>query len=252
MKKQSTKFLFAVLLFTAMLHEIDALAHVKDTLDSKSKHILVVSSYNNGYTWSDEIIDHIGSQLMTAHNHFDVSVEHISSEYNPDFTVWIYRYNIITSAYKNHPPDILVLIGDEAWFSHRYSIKREGFEKTQVIVVAAKNLSFSMEQLSAGDSTEFADLQPTVELFDDLNATGVLRELNIEGLFDVMEDMVKPLKNIYILTDFRIQGYYSKLLAKEILKERGQPNGIFISHNDVNTSSLLHMVRTFRDSSAIF
>lgn len=70
MKKQSTKFLFAVLLFTAMLHEIDALAHVKDTLDSKSKHILVVSSYNNGYTWSDEIIDHIGSQLMTAHNHF--------------------------------------------------------------------------------------------------------------------------------------------------------------------------------------
>ena len=252
MKKQSTKFLFAVLLFTAMLHEIDALAHVKDTLDSKSKHILVVSSYNNGYTWSDEIIDHIGSQLMTAHNHFDVSVEHISSEYNPDFTVWIYRYNIITSAYKNHPPDILVLIGDEAWFSHRYSIKREGFEKTQVIVVAAKNLSFSMEQLSAGDSTEFADLQPTVELFDDLNATGVLRELNIEGLFDVMEDMVKPLKNIYILTDFRIQGYYSKLLAKEILKERGHPNGIFISSNDVNTDSLLHMVPTFRDSSAIF
>ena len=67
-----------------------------------------------------------------------------------------------------------------------------------------------------------------------------------------MEDMVKPLKNIYILTDFRIQGYYSKLLAKEILKERGHPNGIFISSNDVNTDSLLHMVPTFRDSSAIF
>lgn len=252
MRSKSSKFLFVVLLFTAILQEVDALALTKETLDPKSKHILVISSYNDGYTWSDDIIDHIGSHLMTNHNHFDVSVEHISSEYNPDFTVWVYRYNIILSAYKSQPPDILVLIGDEAWFAHRYSMKREEFKKTQVIVVAAKNLSFSMEQLSKVDSLEFADLQPTVELFDDLNATGALRELNIEGVFDVAGDMVKPLKNIYILTDFRIQGYYSKLLAKDIIKKRGHPNGIFISSNDINTDSLLHMVPSFRDSSAIF
>lgn len=252
MRSKSSKFLFVVLLFTAILQEVDALARTKETLDPKSKHILVISSYNDGYTWSDDIIDHIGSHLMTNHNHFDVSVEHISSEYNPDFTVWVYRYNIILSAYKSHPPDILVLIGDEAWFAHRYSMKREEFKKTQVIVVAAKNLSFSMEQLSKVDSLEFADLQPTVELFDDLNATGALRKLNIEGVFDVAGDMVKPLKNIYILTDFRIQGYYSKLLAKDIIKKRGHPNGIFISSNDINTDSLLHMVPSFRDSSAIF
>ncbi|MEZ7874672.1 MAG: HAMP domain-containing sensor histidine kinase [Bacteroidales bacterium] len=252
MRSKSSKFLFVVLLFTAILQEVDALALTKETLDPKSKHILVISSYNDGYTWSDDIIDHIGSHLMTNHNHFDVSVEHISSEYNPDFTVWVYRYNIILSAYKSHPPDILVLIGDEAWFAHRYSMKREEFKKTQVIVVAAKNLSFSMEQLSKVDSLEFADLQPTVELFDDLNATGALRKLNIEGVFDVAGDMVKPLKNIYILTDFRIQGYYSKLLAKDIIKKRGHPNGIFISSNDINTDSLLHMVPSFRDSSAIF
>ena len=252
MRSKSSKFLFVVLLFTAILQEVDALARTKETLDPKSKHILVISSYNDGYTWSDDIIDHIGSHLMTNHNHFDVSVEHISSEYNPDFTVWVYRYNIILSAYKSHPPDILVLIGDEAWFAHRYSMKREEFKNSQVIVVAAKNLSFSMEQLSKVDSLEFADLQPTVELFDDLNATGALRELNIEGVFDVAGDMVKPLKNIYILTDLRIQGYYSKLLAKDIIKKRGHPNGIFISSNDINTDSLLQIVPNFRDSSAIF
>lgn len=251
MRNKRHKFLMSILLFTAIFQGLIAVAQVKRTHNPESKHVLVISSYSNGYVWSDEIIDYIGTELMNRQNHYDVSVEHISSEYNEDFSVWTYRYNIITSAYEDRPPDILVLIGDEAWFAYRYSIKRPSFEKVQVIVVAAKNISFTKEQLMDKDSLTYSDHESTADILVDLKATGILRELNISGLFDVMEKMVKPLNNIYILTDFRIHGYYTRLLAQKLLEERGHPNGIFINSRDVVIDSLLTIVPKFKDSSAI-
>jgi len=252
MRKARQIFLIAALLFMAMLQGNYAGADIKKTYEQKSRHILLLSSYSNGYAWSDEIIDYIGGELTTRHDHFEVNVEHLSSEYNLNPNVWIYRYNIITSAYKEHPPDILVLIGDEAWFAHRYSIIRETFGNVKVVAVAVKNRSFSKEQLENPDSLTFSDLQPTAEIFEELKVTGLLRELNINGLFEVIEGMVHPLNKLYILTDYRIQGYYAKLLAKKVIDERGDPKTEFISSQMITTDTLLEMVKGFNDSSALF
>ena len=252
MKKLRYTLLITVLLFTAMLTGVCAYAHNNNNYGTGSRHILIVSSYSNGYVWSDDIIDFIGGELTSRHDHYDVSVEHLSAEYNPDPNVWTYRYNIITSAYKEHPPNLLVLIGDEAWHAYRYSIKRESFKDVKVIVVAAKSVTFTKEQLNNPDSLSFSDIQLTAPLLKEMNATGVLRELNMSGLINVVEGMVNPLKRLYILTDYRIQGFYARLLAKKVLDERGHPEAVFIKSQDVSTDSLLKMIPQFKDSSAIF
>lgn len=252
MKSLRRRLQTAALLISALLSGVYLQAHNNNSYGTGSRHILIVSSYSNGYNWSDEIIDYIGGELTTRHDHYDVSVEHLSGEYNPDPNVWIYRYNIITSSYKEYPPDLLVLIGDEALHAYRYSIKRETFKNVKVIVIAAKSITFTKEQLEQPDSLSFSDIQKTEPLLKEMNATGVLRDLNLSGLFEVIEDMIHPLKRVYILTDYRIQGFYSRLLAKKVLEERGHPEGVFIKSQDVPTDSLLRSIPHFKDSSAIF
>jgi signal transduction histidine kinase len=241
-----------ILLSALLLITTDARSHLQNDLEKKSRHILIVSSYSNGYTWSDEIIDYVGGELNSRHDHYEVSVEHISAEYNTDFNVWTYRFNIITSAYKDHPPDVMVLIGDEAWHAYRNSIKREGFERVQVVVVAAKSVSFTSEQLANPDSVSYSHLESTKDLMEGMGVTGVLRELNLSGLFEVMEGLIQPLRRVYVLTDHRIQGRYSRLMIEDIVGTRGQPEAVYISSRDVTTDSLLSMVRNFSDSSAVF
>ena len=252
MKSLRRRLRTAALLISALLSGVYLQAHNNNSYGTGSRHILIVSSYSNGYNWSDEIIDYIGGELTTRHDHYDVSVEHLSGEYNPDPNVWIYRYNIITSSYKEYPPDLLVLIGDEALHAYRYSIKRETFKNVKVIVIAAKSITFTKEQLEQPDSLSFSDIQKTEPILKEMNATGVLRDLNLSGLFEVIEDMIHPLKRIYILTDYRIQGFYSRLLAKKVLEERGHPEGVFIKSQDMPTDSLLRSIPHFSDSSAIF
>lgn len=252
MKSLRRRLRTAALLISALLSGVYLQAHNNNSYGTGSRHILIVSSYSNGYNWSDEIIDYIGGELTTRHDHYDVSVEHLSGEYNPDPNVWIYRYNIITSSYKEYPPDLLVLIGDEAWHAYRYSLKRETFKNVKVIVIAAKSITFTKEQLEQPDSLSFSDIQKTEPILKEMNATGVLRDLNLSGLFEVIEDMIHPLKRIYILTDYRIQGFYSRLLAKKVLEERGHPEGVFIKSQDMPTDSLLRSIPHFSDSSAIF
>lgn len=225
----------------------------EDKFLKKPYNVLIISSYSSGYTWSDEIIDYIGSSLMLSEKHnYEINLEYLASEYQHDPQYWRFRLNVIMNSYRNQVPDLIVLVSDEAWFAFRHARKKH-YENVPVLLVAVKSASPSEEQLANPDSiSSYTQLAKTRDLLRENNATGVIRELNIRGVINLMDTMVDDLREVAVITDSRLQGVYTSLMARDVLEnERKDLKGRFIRSSEVSTDSLFKIVRGFGDTTAM-
>lgn len=225
----------------------------EDKFLKKPYNVLIISSYSSGYTWSDEIIDYLGSSLMLSEKHnYEINLEYLASEYQHDPQYWRFRLNVIMNSYRNQVPDLIVLVSDEAWFAFRHARKKH-YENVPVLLVAVKSASPSEEQLANPDSiSSYTQLAKTRDLLRENNATGVIRELNIRGVINLMDTMVDDLKEVAVITDSRLQGVYTSLMARDVLEnERKDLKGRFIRSSEVSTDSLFKIVRGFGDTTAM-
>lgn len=225
----------------------------EDKFLKKPYNVLIISSYSSGYTWSDEIIDYLGSSLMLSEKHnYEINLEYLASEYQHDPQYWRFRLNVIMNSYRNQVPDLIVLVSDEAWFAFRHARKKH-YENVPVLLVAVKSASPSEEQLANPDSiSSYTQLANTRDLLRENNATGVIRELNIRGVINLMDTMVDDLREVAVITDSRLQGVYTSLMARDVLEnERKDLKGRFIRSSEVSTDSLFKIVRGFGDTTAM-
>lgn len=225
----------------------------EDKFLKKPYNVLVISSYSSGYTWSDEIIDYIGRSMMLSEKHnYEINLEYLASEYQHDPQYWRFRLNVIMNSYRNQVPDLIVLVSDEAWFAFRHARKKH-YENVPVLLVAVKSASPSEEQLANPDSiSSYTQLANTRDLLRENNATGVIRELNIRGVINLMDTMVDDLREVAVITDSRLQGVYTSLMARDVLEnERKDLKGRFIRSSEVSTDSLFKIVRGFGDTTAM-
>lgn len=225
----------------------------EDKFLRKPYNVLIISSYSSGYTWSDEIIDYIGSSLMLSEKHnYEINLEYLASEYQHDPQYWRFRLNVILNSYRKQPPDLIVLVSDEAWFAFRHARKKY-YEDVPVLLVAVKSASPSEEQLENLDSiSSYTQFARTTDLLRENNATGIIRELNVKGVISLMDTMVDDLREVAVITDSRLQGVYTSLMAKEILEnERRDLRGKFIRSSEVSTDSLFKVVSGFGDTTAM-
>jgi signal transduction histidine kinase len=219
----------------------------------KPFNVLIISSYSSGYTWSDEIIDYIGSNLMLSEKHnYEISLEYLASEYQQDPQYWRFRLNVIMNSYRKQPPDLIVLVSDEAWFAFRHAWKKY-YENVPVLLVAVKSASPAEEQLENPDSlSSYTQFAKTTDLLRENNATGIIRELNIGGVISLMDTMVDDLREVAVITDSRLQGVYTSLMTRDVLEnERKDLKGRFIKASDVSTDSLFKIVSGFGDTTAM-
>lgn len=225
----------------------------EDKFLKKPYNVLIISSYSSGYTWSDEIIDYIGRSMMLSEKHnYEINLEYLASEYQHDPQYWRFRLNVIMNSYRNQVPDLIVLVSDEAWFAFRHARKKH-YENVPVLLVAVKSASPSEEQLANPDSiSSYTQLANTRDLLRENNATGVIRELNIRGVINLMDTMVDDLREVAVITDSRLQGVYTSLMARDVLEnERKDLKGRFIRSSEVSTDSLFKIVRGFGDTTAM-
>lgn len=225
----------------------------EDKFLKKPYNVLIISSYSSGYTWSDEIIDYIGRSMMLSEKHnYEINLEYLASEYQHDPQYWRFRLNVIMNSYRNQVPDLIVLVSDEAWFAFRHARKKH-YENVPVLLVAVKSASPSEEQLANPDSiSSYTQLAKTRDLLRENNATGVIRELNIRGVINLMDTMVDDLREVAVITDSRLQGVYTSLMARDVLEnERKDLKGRFIRSSEVSTDSLFKIVRGFGDTTAM-
>lgn len=254
MKQRILIFLLLMCLLPEALYSMQPLGRPsEDKFLRKPYNVLIISSYSSGYTWSDEIIDYLGSSLMLSEKHnYEINLEYLASEYQHDPQYWRFRLNVIMNSYRNQVPDLIVLVSDEAWFAFRHARKKH-YENVPVLLVAVKSASPSEEQLANPDSiSSYTQLAKTRDLLRENNATGVIRELNIRGVINLMDTMVDDLKEVAVITDSRLQGVYTSLMARDVLEnERKDLKGRFIRSSEVSTDSLFKIVRGFGDTTAM-
>ena len=254
MKHKTLIFLLLMCLLPEALYSMQPLGRSsEDKFLKKPYNVLIISSYSSGYTWSDEIIDYIGSSLMLSEKHnYEINLEYLASEYQHDPQYSRFRLNVIMNSYRNQVPDLIVLVSDEAWFAFRHARKKH-YENVPVLLVAVKSASPSEEQLANPDSiSSYTQLAKTRDLLRENNATGVIRELNIRGVINLMDTMVDDLKEVAVITDSRLQGVYTSLMARDVLEnERKDLKGRFIRSSEVSTDSLFKIVRGFGDTTAM-
>lgn len=153
MKQRILIFLLLMCLLPEALYSMQPLGRSsEDKFLKKPYNVLIISSYSSGYTWSDEIIDYLGSSLMLSEKHnYEINLEYLASEYQHDPQYWRFRLNVIMNSYRNQVPDLIVLVSDEAWFAFRHARKKH-YENVPVLLVAVKSASPSEEQLANPDS----------------------------------------------------------------------------------------------------
>lgn len=220
---------------------------------NKSYNVLIISSYSSGYTWSDDIIDYIGKELsLSEKRNFEINLEYLASEYQQDHQNWKFRMNVILNSYRNQLPDLIVLVSDEAWFAYRHARKKH-YEDVPVLLVAVKSASPDDAQLDSLDNLKsYTQFKKTTDLLAENNATGLIRELNVSSVIELMDTLVPDLREIAVITDRRLQGVFTYLHAADYLsKERRDLRGYYISSSKVTTDSLFSVVQKFGDTTAM-
>jgi len=253
------KILIFLLLFSLFTENASAFEPAQEIsqegrkFSGKSYNILIISSYSSGYTWSDDIIDYIGKELsLSEKRNFEISLEYLASEYQQDHQNWKFRMNVILNSYRNQLPDLIVLVSDEAWFAYRHA-RKKFYEDVPVLLVAVKSASPSDAQLdSMQNVVSYNQFQKTTDLLAENNATGLIRELNVKGIVNLMDTLIPDLREVVVITDRRLQGVFTSLLAADYLgNERKDLEYNFINATKVTTDSLFSVVQTFGDTTAM-
>ena len=142
MKHKTLIFLLLLCLLPEALYSAQSVKQTeKEEYEAIPYHVLIISSYSSGYSWSDDIIDYIGGELSLSKRHnYEISLEYLSSEFQQEPQNWKFRMNVILNSYRKQIPDLIVIIADEAWFAFREARKKY-YEDVPVVLVAVESLS---------------------------------------------------------------------------------------------------------------
>ncbi|MEG1405616.1 MAG: hypothetical protein RSC34_03280, partial [Alistipes sp.] len=159
--------------------------------------ILIIDSYGVDYQWSNSIIDGLNFKLKDTYPGIELNVEYLSSELFADTDSWKMKMNTILNTYQNTPPAVIIFISDEAWMTYN-SVNTTRLGDVPLLLCAVKPHTISIDQY---------------------NATGVLREMNVTGYIDLMQQMLPKMDRMTLITDNRFYGIYTRLMFEEAVQK---------------------------------
>ena len=192
------KFLYHFFLFVIII-----VSFSKNTFSQEEykSTILIISSYNyHSYTLSNTIQDLQNEYSLLGGKH-NFSVESMNCKSFPDAIYWKDRMIKILEKYSNNTPEMIILIGQEAWTSF-ISITDERLYSIPVIgAMVSQNAVLLPDSIP-----NLADWEP--ESIDVLKDTknfnlvgGILSEYDIEKNINLILDFYPNSENIALLTD---------------------------------------------------
>lgn len=222
------------------------------TSTTAANNILVVSSYGVDYQWSNAIIDGINAQVKSSYPTMELNIEYLYSERFGEPQSWINRMNAFLSNYEKELPLAIVLISDEAWMAY-CDANTEKFRNVPLFLCGVKPHTISTKEFTENyKSVTLSNFTSTLEVMKQHNATGILREMNIEGYVDLMKKVMPELDRIMLITDSRFYGIYTKLLFQEYMRMLYPDTPLVsIDARHQNTDSLLAALPDVTPTTAI-
>lgn len=228
-----------------LLSFIDIRAH---ELDKKDGGVLLVSSYSP--------IKEEGSRTFASFikewsfkSDKQIYVEYMDSESSHSFDVWSDWMKQLFSAYKISP-DVVVLLGGEAWSAYRVTCPPE-WQNIPVVLGGMKSVFLDYEKRTEKDSVQLRDLPKITESFGNFKVTGYsYRDYILENLLFIKK-LQPHIEHVAFCYDNRYAFPFFKDYIYSLFDQVDSLDLCYLSGSEVTTPQLLDTIAKMDDTYAL-
>lgn len=208
-----------------------------------SNKVLIISSYGADYQWSNSIIDCINLKMQQSCPGIELNIEYLSSELFVKTENWKLKLQTMLDAYQDATPLAITFISDEAWLTYN-SLDTEQFKDIPLLLCAVKPHTIHIDKYSSNlTNLQLSDFSQTLDVMKQYNATGILREMNIDGYINLMQNTIPGMSGMVLVTDNRFYGIYTRLVFEERIKEKYSNYPVeYLDARAIKTDSLLKRI----------
>lgn len=194
-----------------------ATPHFAISKEIDMKHILLISSYFPDKENSKIIINSFSHKLNTELN-CRITVEYMDSESSTDFKEWENWMKELFEAYKN-APDIVVIIGGEAWMTYTTSCPQT-WKNIPIVLGSVKNGYIDYSHIIPQDIKDIKNIRNTTESFGDFRVTGYYAKDYFKENLQLIRQLQPEVSRIAYIYDnrynFRFLTPYLQKIALEV------------------------------------
>ncbi len=202
----------------------------------KPKHVLILNSYHEGFTWTREIVDGALSTLQSSDYMseyiLDISVEYMDWKNYPSQDNLSYLYDHYFYKYKDRRIDVIIT-SDDAALEFSLKHRAELFSDAPVVFCGVNEM---------GVSTIINQHE---------NVTGVLEQVDPGDTVKLAVEAMPHLKKMYLVYDNTESAMSSGQLAISTLKKL-RPDIEGVSLNNMTYEEVFEAVSNAEPDSAIF
>lgn len=239
-------FFKRILLLLLLLSALDVWGRRANNNPEKS--ILLISSYSPIREEGNHVISAFVEQ-MSEKMPAKVQVEYMSSEQYPLFSSWQEWMIQLFQAYKDKP-DVVVLLGNEAWSSYKMTCK-EGWKDIPVVLGYVKETFVDYEKNTDSGVLLSDKIHYISDTFDGFNVTGYFFQDYIMENLLLIKQLQPQIRHVAFCYDNRYaKGFYLNNL-KQLFDKIDSLDLCYLSGIDFTTPELLDSIAKMDDSYAL-
>lgn len=271
-------------------------------VDNGGQSVLIISSYEENVEWSSQMAQMIQRTINDKNPQVKVFIDYLNADVAPVSSALHIKMRTIFRSLANetstsldpldlraktifqdlqNPPDVIVLIGEEAWFTYKpyFILMREDLRHIPIVTTAVSdsitpeiwhpNVPIKWEEMIAIESSSEQSIrignQQDVEEAKSYgleiikkngvdvasfgyNMTGVSEASHVEKTLQLINTLIPDLEEILFVDDSYYKSLYKEqLLKKEIKKNYPHVRFKSLIHNQNNTDSIYdEMLKTVK------
>lgn len=182
------------------------------------KHILLISSYFPDKENSKIIINSFSHKLSRELN-CRITVEYMDSEASINFEEWENWMEELFNAYKT-APDIVVIIGGEAWSTYTTSCPHT-WKNIPIVLGSVKNGYINYNGLVPQEINDIQDIRNITESFEDFHVTGYYTKDYFKENLQLIRQLQPNVSKIAYIYDNRYNFQFLTPHLQKLAKEVG-------------------------------
>ncbi len=213
------KFIFFILIFLSFLFA------------NPQKEILLLHSYNNGLKWSDTITEGIKS-VLSRYPKYELTIEYMDSKKISSDEYFNMLHQLYKKKFSNRKYDVIITADNYA-LDFALSNHENIFNNSKIVFCGVENLHSINIPANQKNSL-----------------TGVIEYKEIKNNLELIQDVIKDLSTLYIISDDTLSSHaIKKQIFKAISEFENKINIVFDNKIDINT--LNEKVKSLPKNSAV-
>ncbi len=193
----------------------------------ESYEVLILNSYHEGYSWSDDIVESIKIELTKEYDNYNISVEYLDTRNNPSDEYLESLNSFLVKKYSSREYDVIVT-SDEAAYNFMRLYGEEVFPDTPFVFCG---VNYYVDE-------------------ENRSYTGVVESYNFEGSIDIALKLNESVENVYVINDFSTTG---EAVHKNIVNSIQKYSNLnFVMLRDKTTKQISEIISVLEDDSIVF